>query len=105
MKLSAKYLPHTVTVEAKTGHSSTGPVYADPVPLRCMADGTRRLVRGPDGNELVSSLTLICEAGKASTAPPGARVTWGSTVTTVVASTEHDDGGLGAPQHAEVVCE
>lgn len=96
---------HTVTVRPYLGHSSTGPVYGPAFSLACMAEGKRRMVRGTDGNETLSSLTLYAEQGKAASVPAGSEVDWRGDTTTVIASIEHDDGGLGAPQHAEVVCE
>lgn len=105
MKLPRRYLPHTVTVEPLTGHSSVGKVYGPAFQLQCMAAGSRRVVRDTDGAEALSTLTLVAEAGQALLVPPGSRVTWGGTTTVVIGSTEHDDGDMGAPQHTEVVCE
>lgn len=105
MKLSPKFMPHTVTVRPFAGESSTGPLYGDPFVLQCMAQGRRRMVRGSDGAETLSSLTLIAEHGKAELVPAGSEVDWRGDTTTVIASTDQDDGNLGAPQHTEVVCE
>lgn len=105
MKVPRRFLPHTVTVEPQTGSGAYGDVFGPSVPLRCMADGTRRMVRDPQGGEVVSSLTLIAEPGQADAIPPGSRVTWHDGTTRVISSTDRDDGGLGAPQHTEVVCE
>lgn len=105
MKLSTRFMPHTVTVRPYRGQSSTGALYGDPFTLQCMAQGRRRLVRAGDGNETLSSLTLICEQGTAELIPAGSEVDWRGDTTTVLDSIEHDDGGLGAPQHTEVVCE
>ena len=105
MKLSPKFMPHRVTVRPFRGESSTGPLYGDPFELQCMAQGRRRLVRGPGGDETLSTLTLIAEHGKAALVPAGSEVDWRDDTTTVIASIDHDDGNLGAPQHTEVVCE
>ena len=105
MKLSPKFMPHSVTVTPLTGRSSTGNVWGTPFPLRCMAQGARRLVRDGDGAEKLSTLTLIAETGQASLVPPGSQVEWRDDTTTVLSTIEHDDGGMGTPQHTEVVCE
>lgn len=105
MKLSTRFMPHTVTVRPYRGESSTGPLYDPEFELQCMAQGRRRMVRGGDGAETLSSLTLICEHGKAAAIPAGSEVDWRDDTTTVLDSIDHDDGGMGAPQHTEVVCE
>jgi len=105
VKLSTKFMPHEVTVRPYRGTSSTGKLYGTPFVLQCMAQGKRRLVRAGDGSETLSSLTLICEHGKAALVPTGSEVEWRGDSTTVLDSIDHDDGGMGAPQHTEVVCE
>lgn len=105
MRIPTRYLVHTVTVRPYRGTSSTGPLYGDAFPLQCMAQGRRRLVRAGDGSEALSSLTIVTAPGQAELIPPGSEVDWRGDTTTVLDSIEHDDGGLGAPQHTEVVCE
>ena len=53
----------------------------------------------------IENLSEIAEAGKAELIPAGSEVDWRGDTTTVLDATEHDDGGMGAPQHTEVVCE
>jgi len=98
-------LVHTVTVRPYLGESSVGPVYGAAFPLQCMAQGKRRMVRAGDGAETLSSLTLFTAPGKAATVPPGSEVDWQGDTTRVLDATDHDSGGLGAPDHTEVVCE
>lgn len=105
MKLSPKFMPHEVTVTPLTGRSSVGNVYGDPFPLRCMAQGARRLVRDSEGAERLSTLTLIAEAGQGDLVPAGSQVEWRDDTTTVLSTIEHDDGDMGTPQHTEVRCE
>lgn len=105
MRIPARFLVHTVTVRPYTGRSSSGPVFGIPFTLQCMAQGARRLVRGGDGSQLLSTLTLYAAPGLASTVPTGSEVDWQGDTTTVIAATDHDSGGLGAPDHTEVVCE
>lgn len=100
-----EYLVHEVTVRPLTGRSSSGPVLGAAFTLDCLADGKRRLVRGPDGSQKLSSLTLYAAPGQASLVPAGSEVDWQGDTTTVIGSTDMDSGGLGAPDHTEVVCE
>ncbi|WP_408895940.1 hypothetical protein ACJ5H2_13570 [Nocardioides sp. R1-1] len=87
------------------GRSSTGPIYGAPFALQCMAQGGVRQVRGPDGNERVSSLTLYAPLEAFGQVPAGSQVTHNGDTTTVILCIPHDDGGLGTPQHTEVICE
>ena len=105
MRIPVKFLVHTVQVTPYLGTSSSGDLYGTPFDLPCMAQGSRRMVRDGDGTERVSTLTLFAAPGQASTVPAGSQVTWGETTTTVMAATDHDSGGLGAPDHTEVACE
>lgn len=105
MRIPARFLVHTVTVRPYAGRSSTGPVFGAPFTLQCMAQGQRRLVRDGAGAEKLSTLTLYAAPGQASTIPPGSEVDWQGDTTTVIGATDHDSGGLGAPDHTEVVCE
>lgn len=98
-------MPHTVTVRPYRGDSSTGPLYGAPFTLKCMAQGKRRMVRAANGTESLSSLTLITEHGKADLIPAGSEVDWRGDTTTVLDCIAHDDGGMGTPQHTEVVCQ
>lgn len=105
MRIPRRFLVHTVTVRPYAGRSSTGPLYAPELQLQCMAQGKRRLVRDANGSERLSSLTLFASPGQADLVPPGSEVDWQGDTTTVLAATNHDGGGLGTPDHTEVVCE
>jgi hypothetical protein len=105
VRIPQQFLVHTVSVRPLTGRSSSGAVYGSQFDLSCLAEGKRRMVRDPNGNLALSSLTLYAAPGQAATVPPGSQVTWNGATTTVMASIDHDSGGLGAPDHTEVVCE
>lgn len=105
MRIPDQLLVHTVTVRPHTGRSSVGDVFGPSFQLQCMAQGQRRLVRAGDGSEQLSSLTLYAAPQLADQVPPGSQVDWQGDTTVVIGATNHDDGGLGAPQHTEVVCE
>lgn len=105
MRIPQALLVHTVTVRPAAGESSTGQVYGDPFPLQCMAQGRRRMVRNSDGNEVLSTLTLVAAPEDFDRIATGSQVTWHGGVSTVIATIPQDSGGLGAPDHTEVVCE
>jgi hypothetical protein len=105
VRVPAFLLVHQVTVRPYLGQSSVGAVYGPEFTLRCNAQGSRRMVRANDGAETLSSLTLYCAPNSADSIPPGSEVDWQGDTTTVIAATDHDSGGLGAPDHTEVVCE
>lgn len=96
------WLRHTVSVERYGGNSANGPVFDAPVTVRCFVEEKNRMVRNPEGNEVVSSATFYCRLD-AVDARPESRVTLPSgRVTTVIVQAEHDGGGLPLPDHLEV---
>jgi hypothetical protein len=96
------WLRHQVTVEPYEGDSAVGPLYGDPVPVRCWLEKKKRLVRAPDGREVTSSSTFYCRLG-AVNAPPESVVTLpDGSKTTVIKQIENDGGGLPLPDHLEV---
>ncbi|MFD3614432.1 hypothetical protein ACFWWT_04115 [Streptomyces sp. NPDC058676] len=95
-------LRHEVVVEPYEGDSAVGPLYGDPVAVRCFLEERNRLVRNAEGREVTSSATFYCRLD-AVTAPPESRVVLPSgRQTTVVAQLPHDGGGLPTPDHLEV---
>ena len=102
----AEFYVHTVTTEAPLGSGSHGPVYGDPVTVSCFVASGTRMVRNPDGDEVVSTAQITAAPGDAEAFPPGARVTlpWGA-VTKVINRHRADSGGLDLPDHVEAVCE
>lgn len=98
-------LVHTVTVEPYAGRTSVGETYGESFPLPCFAEGKRTWIVGADGTKSMASLTLYAAPGQEAQIPPGSKITWGSKATVVIASSDRDSGGLGAPDHTEVVCQ
>ncbi|MFF9910619.1 hypothetical protein [Streptomyces sp. NPDC013457] len=94
-------LGHTVTVEPFEGHSAYGPLYGDPVAVRCFLDDQTRTVRDRTGREVTSSATfyarpgLVCPAESRVSLPSGRQ-------TTVIAVLDRDGGGMPTPDHVEV---
>jgi len=96
--------PHQVSVEAYQGSGGTGDVYAAPVTVTGFVVEKRRLVRAPDGSQVVSESTVYAPPG--TVAPPRSRVTLPSgDVTLVITAPLLDGAGLGLPDHREIACE
>ncbi|VXB82020.1 hypothetical protein [Aeromicrobium sp. 9AM] len=99
-------LVHTVSVETWEGTGAYGDTYAAPVDVPCFVDDARKIVRNPDGDEVVSESTVI---GFLSDAPKFVEKTKvilpGGRPSIVILKKDRDDGGLGAPQHVEVFCQ
>jgi hypothetical protein len=103
VRIPANLLVHTVQVQAYAGRNSAGELFGDPFPLRCMAQGGRKWVAGADGTKVMATLTLYADPNQAETIPPGSKVTHQGQTGTVVVSVNRDGGGLGTPDHTEVV--
>jgi hypothetical protein len=105
MEIPGYLLRHQVTVQPQLGEGSAGDVYGGAVPVRCFRDERRRMVRNPQGQEVVSEVTLLCRLRYANVFTPDAKVLLddGREVFVMQVS-RRDDSGLGAWQHLEVVC-
>ena len=105
MEIPGYLLRHQVLVRPQTGEGSTGDVYGAQVPVRCFKDDRRRLVRNPQGAEVVSEVTLYCRLRYADVFTTDAEVTLpDGSVVHVMQTGRRDDNHLGAWQHLEVVC-
>lgn len=94
---------HSVTVETKQGIYDT---YGTPVTISCFVDETTRLVRSPNGNEVVSSTTITAHPDLATVLVQGARVTLPSgDVTTILTRSLAESGDLDLPDHVTAACE
>lgn len=91
--------PHTVAVETYLGTTGTGHTWAAAVQVRCMLDGKTKLYTAPDGTQALSAGTLYTSLANETLLPLKSRV-GGRTVAQV---NRHDDDGIGAWQHLEVV--
>lgn len=95
---------HTVAVEPLLGTGGHGEVYGEAVTYDCLVDNTARLVRQPDGREVVAATQVFLPAG--TSAPPvGSRATlpapWSRT-TAVISVADRDGGGLPTPDHVHL---
>lgn len=117
--IPSQLLVHTIAVEVYEGSGAYGDVLAAPVSVPCYYEQTARMVRSPEGDDVLSQT-------QAYTDPPGTlietlgdgtevtvpRVTSGSRVTledgtktTVITTSVLDDKGLTGLAHQEVDCE
>ncbi|MER8233472.1 hypothetical protein [Streptomyces sp. NPDC094049] len=101
LTIPASMLIHLVTVEPYVGVGPSGPVYGPAVTVRCLKEDCTRLVRGPDGDEVVSSATFYALPGTVAPAKSRVRLP-GGWRTTVIAFIDADGGHLGTPNHVEV---
>lgn len=58
MKIRRSLLKDLVTVESYSGEGAYGPIFTPAVTVKVNVDQTRRLVRNPAGDEVVSEATL-----------------------------------------------
>ena len=100
MPLPAYLKTHTITVEPYTGSGAYGATYGTPVDVECRVEDTVRLVRSADGDEVVSSTTVVCDVG--TVIPAESRVTVKGRVTTVLAVSDPSTGGRSELDHLEV---
>lgn len=92
-----------VTVEPYQGDGPYGPTYGDPVAVRAIVEGKRRLVRGDDGSEVTSETTLRVRIDHADSFPAGSRVTLSDeTQSSVITTSRHDGRTMPVPSHVEV---
>lgn len=97
--------PHTVTVEPYEGGAGYGDSYGTGVEVTCFVDQKRRLVRAPDGSQVVSESTVYAPLD--TVAPTRSRVTLPDGQTTIVISAARRTaaGVAEAPEHLEIACE
>lgn len=98
-------LRHRITIEPYEGDSAYGPVFGPPVvDVPALVSEDVRLVRAPDGRQVVSSATVVLDLD--TTVPAGSRITLPSGRTTVPITVSIVDApGLPVPAHREVSCE
>ncbi len=97
--------PHTVTVEAYAGSGPHSDTYADPVSVPCFVDQKRKLIRAPNGSQVVSESTVYAPLD--TVAPARSRVTLPDGQRTIVISAARRTaaGITEAPEHLEIACE
>lgn len=94
-----------ILVERFTGTGARGDVYATGVTINGAVDDTTKLVRGSDGQRVLSSSRIAFPAGTAAI-PAGSRVTlpatFGDNRRTIVLAASVGVTGLPTPDHVEL---
>lgn len=101
-----QYLVHSIDVETYTGTGAYGDQHEAAVPVACMVEDSRRLVRNTDGDEVMSETTLYAHLDDAAKLTEKSFVTLPSgRASKIILRKLRDDGGMGTPQHVEAACE
>lgn len=97
--------PHTIGLEPYLGSSGRGDLYGPAMTVTCFVDQKRRLVRAPNGSQVVSSTTVFAPLD--TTCPPRSRVTLPDGHTALVIGTaQRRAAGLDeAVEHLEITLE
>lgn len=97
-----EFWQHTVTVEMYLGAGAYGDVYAAPVQVTGWMDGTRKIVRGATGEQVVSESTFYTYPITGPLFVPDSRITQGADVSYVIKNNTNDSGSLDLPDHAAI---
>jgi hypothetical protein len=73
VQLPSGFLPHTVTIKPLAGSTGMGLTYGTTFTASAMVEDGARMVRGANGEEVVSTARVHCEFSVV--APPGSMVT------------------------------
>lgn len=105
----ADFFAHTVSVETWLGTSGYGvDTFAAPVTLSpttdtgCLVEGTRRVVRDKDGQQVVSETTVYARTAAAALFAPDSRVTIGGVESRVITVATNELDALDLPSHIVV---
>lgn len=97
-----EFYVHTVSVETHTGTGAFGDTYDTPADVNGFLEGKVQLVRGSDGQEIVSASTFYCAVADGARFTPDSRVMAGGREAYVISQNTNDAPGLGLPDHTAV---
>jgi len=99
------FFVHTVTVRTLTGAGGMGQTFAAAVTKTVFADDKRRLVRGPNAEQVISESSVYGDVADAGAFTPGSEVDLpsGRTAVVIVCAVK-TSGTLGLPDHFEAAC-
>lgn len=109
MNIPSVLLRFPATVRTYLGDNGKGErLYADAVSFKCFTEAKRKLVRNPTtGDERVASGTAWARrdaAGGPSAFPPGSLIAVnGGDECELIECLDRNSGGLGAPDHLELI--
>lgn len=99
MKIPAVLRSKTIQVKNRTGEGAYGPVHAAERTVKCQLDWKRRMVRGSNGNDVITTATLRFDP--AENIPVESLITIDGTPYTAIQSGKPED--LTGPQFLEVM--
>jgi hypothetical protein len=99
----ADFYVHTVQVATYQGAGANGSIYAAPVSVSGYLDGSTRLIRTTDGEQVVAQSQFYCAVADAPKFTPDSTVTLpGGRTGQVITVNQLDAPGLGLPEHTVV---
>ena len=105
-----RFLVHRAAVYTVTGQNALGEVLASSVEFPCFISHKRRMVRGANGDEIVSETTISARLDVYPYVTPGSEIVLHtedplltSRAQSVISASPAVDGGMGAWQHTRVV--
>ena len=104
-EIPAILLVHRARIQGYQGENSIGvKLYDSPRTVSCFRDEKIRVIRNTVGEERTINFTLFTQLNSGIKALDLVAI-HGEFNARVIAVNEHTDGGLGAWQHLEVLCE
>lgn len=99
-----EFFVHTIGVATKSGTGAMGDVFAPMVAVTGFLEGKTRLIRDPDGAQVVANTTFYCSVADSVRFTPNSQVLLPNGMTVYVITTGANDaaGLLGLPEHGQV---
>jgi hypothetical protein len=102
MRGVASLFTQTVTVKTYQGAGAYGGSFSTPVTVKCFINDARKLVRAPDGTEVVSSTTLYAPLAAVDAFAVGSKVTVNDREATVLGAYRRNSAGPASAFHTQV---
>lgn len=99
--INNRMLPHTATIQIRTGEGAYGPAYSDPIQVQCFIKKETSLVRNALGEEVVSSAKVWLNLTSQDITPESL-FTLGDRTYRVLTVLVNDDAGITGMAHQKV---
>jgi len=103
--LSDDMLPHTASVRVRSGEAAYGPTYVEPFPMPCYFSGQVQMVRNADGEQVISSSSLLANITTVAITPGSMVTVDGGVSSRVITVNVIDDGGITGLSHQKLMLE